>query len=67
MVSARFVKQHIDLVNPIIDYTSFFITGGLTSARYRRFDLHLMKTEDQLFPHYGLRANYFSAPDAVPA
>jgi hypothetical protein len=38
--------QHIDLVIPIIDYTSLFVTGGLSSARKRRFDLHLMNTED---------------------
>jgi hypothetical protein len=55
------------LVNPIIDYASFFITGGLTNARNRRFDLHLMNTEDQLFPHNGLRANLFSTLLAVPS
>jgi hypothetical protein len=32
IVSACFGKQHINLVNPIIDYTSIFITGGLTKA-----------------------------------
>jgi hypothetical protein len=68
IVSAHFGKQHINLVNPIIDFISFFITGGLTNARKRRFDLHLMNTEDQqqhqLFPHNGLRANIFSTLDA---
>jgi hypothetical protein len=43
-----------------------FITGGLTNARKRRFDLHLMNTEDQLFQHNGLRANIFSTLDAGP-
>jgi hypothetical protein len=66
VVSTLFGKQHINSVNPIIDYTLFFITGGLTNARKRRFNLHLMNTEDQLFPHNGLRANIFSTPDAVP-
>jgi hypothetical protein len=60
MVSARFGKQHINLVNPIIDYTSFLITGGLTNARNRRFDLHLMDIEDLLFPHDRLRVNIVS-------
>jgi hypothetical protein len=32
-----------------------------------KFGLHLMNTEDQLFPHNGLRFNIFSIPDAVPA
>ncbi len=35
IVSAHLGKQHINLVNPIIDYTSIFITGGLTNARKR--------------------------------
>jgi hypothetical protein len=39
-VSAHFGKQNINLVIPIIDYISFFITGGLTNARKRLFDLH---------------------------
>jgi hypothetical protein len=65
-VSAHFEKQHIKLVNPIIDYTSFFITGGLTNAQKRHFDL-IMNTKDQLFPHNGLRANIFSTLDAVLA
>jgi hypothetical protein len=65
-VSAHFGKQHINLVIPIIDFVSFFITGVLTNARKRRFDLHLMNTEDHLFPHNGLRANIFSTLDAGP-
>jgi hypothetical protein len=56
-VSARFGKQHNNLVNPIIDYTLFFLTGVLTNARNRHFDFHLFKTEDQLLPHNRLRAN----------
>jgi hypothetical protein len=66
-VPAHFGKQHINLVSPIIDFTSFFITGGLTNARKRRFDLHLMNTEDRLFPHNGLRPNIFSTLDASPS
>jgi hypothetical protein len=62
-----FWKQHINLVNPIIDFTSFFITGGLNHARKRHFDLPLMNTEDQPFPHNGLRANLFSTLDAGPS
>jgi hypothetical protein len=41
------------------------MTGGLTNARKRRFDLHLMHKEDQLFPHNGLRlveSQYFLNP-----
>ncbi len=64
IVSAHFGKQHINLVIPIIDFVSFFITGGLTNARKRLFDLHIMNTEDHLFPHNGLRANIFSTLDA---
>ncbi len=63
-MSARFGKQHINQVNPIIDYTSFSITGVLTSARKKSFNLHVMEsynnnmdTEDQLLQHNGLRAN----------
>ena len=67
IVSAHFGKQHINLVIPIIDFVSFFITGGLTNARERLFDLHLMNTEDHLFPHNGLRANIFSTLDAGPS
>jgi hypothetical protein len=37
IVSARFGKQHINLVNPIIDFTSFFIACALTNARNRHF------------------------------
>ncbi len=66
IVSTHFGKQHINLVNPIIDFTSFFITGGLQvesggliNARKRRFDLHVMNTEDQLFPLNVLKANFF--------
>jgi hypothetical protein len=66
-VSAHFGKQHINLVIQIIDYIPFFITGGLTNARKRLFDLHRMKTEDHLFPHNGLRANIFSTLDAGPS
>jgi hypothetical protein len=56
------------LVIPIVDLISFFITGGgLTNAHKRRFNLHLMNTEDQLFPHNGLRANIFSTLDAGPS
>ncbi len=66
MVSALFEKQHINLVIPIIVFVSFFITGGLINARKRLFDLHLMTTEDHLFPHNGLRANIFSTLDAGP-
>jgi hypothetical protein len=66
-VSAHFGKQHINLVIPIIDFVSFLITGGLKNARKRRFDLHLMNTEDQLFSHNGLRANIFSMLDAGPS
>jgi hypothetical protein len=32
IVSAHFGKQHINLVIPIIDFVSFYITGGLTNA-----------------------------------
>ncbi len=60
IVSAHFGKRHINLVIPIIDFVSYFITGGLTNAQKRLFDLHLMYTEDQLFLHNGLRANIFS-------
>jgi hypothetical protein len=67
IVSACFGKQHMNLVNPVIDYTSFFITGGLINARKWRFDLHLMNTKDHLYPHYGLRANIFSTLDAGPS
>jgi hypothetical protein len=66
-VSAHFGEQHINLVVPIIDVVSFFITGGLTNARKRLFDLHLLNTEDRLFPHNGLRANIFSTLDAGPS
>jgi hypothetical protein len=66
-VSAHFGKQHINLVIPIIDFVSFFITGVLTNARKRLFGLHLMNTEDHLFPHNGLRANIFSTLDAGPS
>jgi hypothetical protein len=55
------------LVIPIIDFVSFSITGGLTDARKRLFDLYLMKTEDHLFPHNGSRANFFSTLDAGPS
>ena len=44
-----------------------FINGGLTNARKRLFNLHLMNTEDHLFPHNGLRANIFSTLDAGPS
>jgi hypothetical protein len=54
-VSAHFGKQHMNLVIPIIDFISLYITGGLTNARKRHLDLHLMNTEDHLFPHNGLR------------
>jgi hypothetical protein len=66
-VSVCFGKQRINLVNPVIDYTSFFITGGLTNSQKRRFKLCLINTKDQLFLYNGLRANIFSTPDAVPA
>jgi hypothetical protein len=67
IVSAHFGKQHINLVNPIIDFTSFYITSGLTNARKRRFDLHLMNTEDQLFPQIGLiKSQYFLNPGCWP-
>ena len=66
IVSAHFGKQHINVVIPIIDFVSFFITGGLTNERKRLFDLHLMNTEDHLLPHNGLRANIFSTLDAGP-
>jgi hypothetical protein len=66
-VSAHFGKQRINLVIPIIDFVSFFITGELTNARKRLFDLYLMNTEDHLFPHNGLRANIFSSLDAGPS
>jgi hypothetical protein len=66
-VSAHFGKQHINLVIPIIDFVSFYITGELTKARKRLFDLHLINTEDHLFPHNGLRANIFSTLDAGPS
>jgi hypothetical protein len=48
-MSARLGKQHIDLVNPIIDFTSVFITGGLTtvtSAWKRNFGHKLVNTKD---------------------
>jgi hypothetical protein len=63
-VSAHFGKQYI---NPIIDFVSFFITGGLTNAHKKLFNLHLMNTEDHLFQHNGLRANIFSTLDADPS
>jgi hypothetical protein len=66
-VSAHFGKQHINLVIPIIDFVSCFITGGLTKARKRLFNLHLMHIEDHLFPHNGLRANIFSTLDTGPS
>jgi hypothetical protein len=43
------------------------MTGGLTNARKRRFNLLLMNTEDHLFPHDGLRANIFLPLDAGPS
>jgi hypothetical protein len=64
VVSARFGKQHINLVNPIFYYTSLFISGGMTNVQNRRFDLHLMNTEDQLFLQNRLRANIVSTLDA---
>ncbi len=67
IVSAHLGKQHINLVIPIIGFVSFFITGELTNARKRLFDLHLMNTEDHLFQHNGLRANIFSTLDAGPS
>jgi hypothetical protein len=67
IVSAHFGKQHINLVIPIIDYILFFITGGLTNAQKRLFNLHLMNTEDHLFLHNGLRASIFSTLDAGPS
>ncbi len=67
IVSAHFGKHHMDVVIPIIDFVSFFITGGLTHARERLFDLHLMNTEDHIFLHNGLRANFFSTLDAGPS
>jgi hypothetical protein len=67
IVSAHFGKQHISLVTPITDYISFYITGGLTNARKRLFDLHLMNTGDHLFPRNGKRANIFSTLDAGPS
>jgi hypothetical protein len=60
IVSALFGKQHINLVIPIIDFVSFYITDGLTNAQKRLFDFHPMNTEDHLFPHNSLRANIFS-------
>jgi hypothetical protein len=33
IVSARFGKQHFNLVNPKIDCSSFCITGGLSNAQ----------------------------------
>jgi hypothetical protein len=67
IVSAHFGKQHINLVIPIIDFISFFITGGLTNARKRLFNLHLMNTEDHLLHYNVLRANIFSTLDAGPS
>jgi hypothetical protein len=67
IVSAHFGKPHIDLVIPIIDFISFFIAGRLTNARKRLFDLHVMNTEDHLFPHNGLRAKIFSTLHAGPS
>jgi hypothetical protein len=68
-VSARFGKKHIGLVNPIIGYTSIFITGGLTThgARKRNFHIRHRNTEDQLLPHNRLSANIFSTLDAGPS
>jgi hypothetical protein len=67
IVSALLGKQHINLVNPIIVYISLFITGGLTDARKKNFDLHHRITEDQLFPHNSLGAIIFSTMDADPS
>jgi hypothetical protein len=58
IVPGRFGKQYIILVNPI-EYTSVFITGGLTGARNIPLDIQPMITEHQLFPHNSLRANIF--------
>jgi hypothetical protein len=66
-VSARSGKQQMDLVNPIIVYTTLFITGGQNTARKRIFDLHHRNTEDQLFPHNSLCAIIFSTLDAGPS
>jgi hypothetical protein len=66
VLSTHFGEQQINLLNPIIDCISSFITGRLTYARKGRFNLHLMNTEDQPFVHNGLRANIFSTPDAIP-
>jgi hypothetical protein len=67
IVSVHFGKQHINLGIPIINFVSFFITGELTNARKRLFNLHLMDTEDHLFLLNGLRANIFSTLDAGPS
>jgi hypothetical protein len=69
IVFVCFGKQHVNLVNPIIDYTSLFISGGLTNARKRRFDRSLMNTEDQMFPHNRLSQHpgYFLNPGCWPA
>ncbi len=66
-VSAHFGKQHMNFVILIIDFVSIFTTGGLTNARKRLFNLHLMNTEEHLFQHNGGRANIFSTLDAGPA
>jgi hypothetical protein len=67
VVSACLGNQQINLVDPIIVYTSLFITGGLTSAGKRRLDLHHRNTEDQLFPHNSLSANMFSTLTPGPS
>jgi hypothetical protein len=66
-VSAHLGKQHINLVNPIIIYTSLFITGALTNDRKRNFKLQHRNTEDQLFQHNSLSAIIFSTLDAGPS
>ncbi len=37
-------SMHLKLVDPVIDFNSFFITGGPTSARKRHFSRILSKT-----------------------
>jgi hypothetical protein len=57
----------MNLVNPIIENTSLFITGGLTHVRKRHLDLHHRNTEDQLFQVNSLSAIVFSTLDAGPS
>jgi hypothetical protein len=62
IVSARLAKQHIDSVNPILGYTSLFITGALTSAHKNELSTSITwKVDWKLKTSRDLRKNSLSA------